>query len=75
MCLLPCLDLKLYAFPPVKLNSDSAVQGEGEQGTYPTRSPVLAVSDVVLGADFSSRSPSYFSDQKSSAICQLQGKI
>ncbi len=36
----------------------SPVQGEGEQGSSPARSPVLSVPDVVLGDDYSSGSPS-----------------
>ncbi len=43
----PWPDLKLYAFLPVKLNSGSAVQGEGEWGPSPTRSPVLALKLYV----------------------------
>ncbi len=38
-------------------DSDSSVQGEGEQCPSPIRSPVLAIPDMILGADSSSVSP------------------
>ncbi len=37
-----------------QVNSGSPVQGEGERCPSPTRSPVLAIPDMVLRADSSS---------------------
>ncbi len=50
-------------------DSGSPVQGEGERCPSPTRSPVLAIPDVVLGADSSSTSaPLGDSDQAGPAL-------
>ncbi len=50
-------------------DSGSLVQGEGEQGPSSARSPVLAIPDMVFGADFSSGLPSVGdSNQRRSAI-------
>ncbi len=50
----PWPTVRLYAFPSSQANSGSPVQGEGERCPSPTRSPVLAIPDVVLRADSSS---------------------
>ncbi len=50
-------------------NSGSPLQGEGERCPSPTRSPILAISDVVLRADSSSVSaPLGDSDQAGPAL-------
>ncbi len=60
----PWPTVRLYAFPSSQANSSSPVQGEGERCPSPTRSPVLAIPDMVLRADSSSVSaPSGDSDQ------------
>ncbi len=52
-----------------KANSRSPVQGEGERCPSPTRSPILAISDVVLWADSHSVSaPLVDSDQAGPAL-------
>ncbi len=50
-------------------DSASTVQGDGERCPSPTRSPVLAIPDVVLGADSSSvLAPLGNSDQTGPAL-------
>ncbi len=50
-------------------DSGSSVQGEGERCLFPTRSPVLAIPDVVLGIDSSTVSaPLGDSDQAGPAL-------
>ncbi len=56
-------------------NSGSPVQGEGEWCPSPTRSPILAISDVVLRADSSSVSAPWESLIRQDLLSQLQGKI
>ncbi len=46
----PWLDLRLYAFPPIKLIPAGLCQGEGVRSPSPADSPFLAIPDVVFGA-------------------------
>ncbi len=65
----PWPDRRLYTFSASQADSSSPLQGEGEQCPFPTRSPVLAIPDVVLGADSSSISaPLGDSDQAGPAL-------
>ncbi len=56
-------------------NPSSPVQGEGERCPSTTRSPILAISDVVLRADTSSVSAPLGDSDQQDLLSQLQGKI
>ncbi len=45
----PWPNVSLYAFPPIK--SGSTMQSEGERCPSPSHSPILALPDLVLGAN------------------------
>ncbi len=47
----PWPNVILYAFPPNKVDSGSTMQSEGERCPSPSHSPILALPDLVLGAN------------------------
>ncbi len=44
-------NVSLYVFPPIKLIPGSTMQSEGERCPSPSHSPILALPDLVLGAN------------------------